>query len=432
MSRAFRVSCLILSLALLAGLATYGWRGWYARYFLDDFCTAADLHEYGFAGAMKHHRESWSGRYSYFVFKAALEALGPWTARVTPTLMMLLLGASFWWTLRRVIADRALAAVAALACTFTIFDASPSMLNADETYFWETGYVTYVLPLVVFTVWLRLFVSERSVAFCSAGSAGLMFVAGGLSETSLAAQGAMSGGLLLTALVLRNRRAIWISATAVVTTLVSLAIVASAPGNAVRASAHVVQLSIPEAALRALRFANGFVGSYVFLAGTAFLVIVGVGLCVPDIRPRLAGALATVALGAYLVAFFPSAWLLATPPPPASLDVQSYFLMLALFAAAIAAGQRARMVKIAPVLLLVLAIVPLWAVVANVRAIPGDRDRAARLDALDAYLRRGRGQDVVVRDRWLLSMHLLDVDANHWANRCVSRYYGLQSVRVAR
>jgi hypothetical protein len=443
MSRALRVSIAVLSLALLAALATWSWRGWYARYFLDDYCTAADLHDYGFAGAMQHHREAWSGRYSYFVFKAALESMGPATARATPTLMMLLLAFAFWWTLRRVLSARVALVLAVLACTFTIFDASPSMLNTDETYFWETGYVTYVLPLVLLTLWLRWFVSGRSIAFCSAVSAVLLFVAGGFSETSLAAQGALCGGLLIVALVLRNRRAAWISASGLIATLASLAIVASAPGNAVRASTLTARISLPAAALRALRFANGFVGSYLFLAGAAFLVILGAGfvagLCSPRIRPRVAAAFALVALAAYAISFLPAAWLLSTPPPPASLDVASYCLMLALFAAAVGLGGRSsRRVEdpstrfAVPLLLLVLAIVPLWSVVSNVRAIPRDREKGLRMDALDASLRAQRGQDVVVRERWPSSMHILDVDANHWSNRCVSRYYELRSVRVAR
>ncbi|HYC90136.1 MAG TPA: DUF6056 family protein [Thermoanaerobaculia bacterium] len=438
MSRALRVSGLVLSIALLAGIATYAWRGGYARYFLDDFCTAADLQQYGFAGAMQHHRESWSGRYSYFVFKAALESIGPVTARVTPALMLLLLGVSFWWTLRRVIAERTALAVAVLACTFTLFDASPSMLNEDQTYFWETGYVTYVLPLVLFTLWLGLFAGTKaSPARAAAASAVLMLVAGGLSETSLACQGALSGGLLIVSLILRNRRGIWISASAVMATLVSLAIVASAPGNAVRANTLQTHFTLPEAALRALRHANGFVGSYLFLAGAAFLVVIGAGLLAgfvsPRMRTRVALACALVAFGAYLVTFFPSAWLIPTPPPPASLDVASYCLLLAFFAAAAAAGRSwANGARVLPALLLVLTIVPLWSVAANVRMLPSDRDKAARMDALDTMLRTRRGQDVALREPWFLSRHLLETDPGHWRNQCMSRYYDLRSLRIIR
>lgn len=437
MSRALRLACVLLSLALLAGLLTWSLRGWHARYFLDDYCTAADLHDYGFAGAMRHHRETWSGRYSYFVFKAALESIGPVTARVMPTLMMLLLGGALWWALRGLVAERAAAAAATLAGTFAIFDASPSLLNADETYFWETGYVTYVLPLVLFTLWLRLFLVPRSVAFCSTASAALMLVAGGLSETSLAAQGALSGGFLVAALLLRNRPAAWIAAAGVMATLVSLAIVASAPGNLVRAGTLGAPFTIGEAVLRALRFANGFVGSYLFLAGAAFLAVIGTGLLAgfvsARIRPRLALAFAAIAFAAYLVSFFPSAWLLPTPPPPASLDVASYCLMLAFFGAAAAAGGAWKNgARILPLLLIALTAVPLWSVVSNVRALPADRERAARMDALDAFFRARRGQEAVVQERWPLAMHILSEDPEHWSNRCVSRYYGLQSVRVAR
>ena len=441
MGRPDRMAAFILCAALLAGLATYSWRGWYARYFLDDYCTAAALQELGFADAMKYHRDTWSGRYSYFAFKAALESIGPATARVTLTLMLVLLLFAFWYALRRIVPERSALAMAVLGGTFLVLDASPSLLNVDGTYFWETGYVTYVLPLVLITIWLGLFTSTRSIASVCVASAALMFVAGGLSETSLAAQGALAAGLLLMALYLRNRRAVWIAGSSLIATLLALAVVASAPGNAVRAATYPTRLSLADAAMRALGYANTFIGSYVFMGGAAFLVVIGAGFVVgivsPRVRPAVAGAFAALAVVAYVVSFFPSAWLLPTSPPPAAMDVPTYFLMLAVFAAAGAGGRAMadrgpQVLKGATILLLVLSIVPLWSTVSNVRAIPGDRERAARMDRLDETLRASRGRDVVVTERWPLAMRTLDGDEKHWSNVCVSRYYGLQSVRVKR
>jgi hypothetical protein len=312
------------------------------------------------------------------------------------------------------------------------------MLNEDQTYFWETGYVTYVLPLVLFTLWLGLFAGTKtSPARASAASAVLMLVAGGLSETSLACQGALSGGLLIVSLLFRNRRGAWISGAAVMATLVSLAIVASAPGNVVRANTVKTHFTLPEAALRALRHANGFVGSYLFLSGAAFLVVIGAGLLVGFVSPRICArvalAFALVAFGAYLITFFPSAWLIPTPPPAASLDVVSYCLLLTFFAAAAAAGRSwTNGARVLPALLLVLTIVPLWTVVANVRMLPSDRDKAERMDALDTVLRTRHGQDVALREPWFLSRHLLETDPDHWRNQCMSRYYGLHSLRIIR
>src|SRR6185295_13197243 len=124
MKRLHRVAFGVLGAALLIALAAYCVRGASARYLLDDFCTAATLHDLGFPGAMQDHRASWSGRYAYFAFKAGLEAIGPVTARFTPALMALLLAGASWWTLRRRLPElpRLVTFVAALTIAYAVLD----------------------------------------------------------------------------------------------------------------------------------------------------------------------------------------------------------------------------------------------------------------------------------------------------------------------
>src|SRR3990170_3567765 len=88
--RVLRWICVALALALFAGLGVYAWRGSYARYNTDDFCTAFKLRDLGFADAMLWHRNHWSGRSSYFAVKAIPEAIGPQTTPFTPAVTILL------------------------------------------------------------------------------------------------------------------------------------------------------------------------------------------------------------------------------------------------------------------------------------------------------------------------------------------------------
>src|SRR5690242_3656045 len=73
--RVLRWICAAVALALLAGLVAYAWRGSYARYITDDYCTSVKLRDLGFVDAMLWHRNHWSGRYAYFAVKAIPEAI---------------------------------------------------------------------------------------------------------------------------------------------------------------------------------------------------------------------------------------------------------------------------------------------------------------------------------------------------------------------
>jgi len=426
----------VLSSALIAALATYAWRGWYSRYVTDDYCTASELRSVGFLEAMKFHRQVWSGRFSYFAIKAALESAGEVTARFTPALMIVLLLAASLWTIRRLVAPgRAAVITAALAVTFAIIDSSPSLTNIGGAWFWETGALTYVLPLVLITAWLGLFGTDRPLPLACTASALLLFVAGGLSETSLAAQGALAGGVFVAALLFRARRQAWIAAAGILATLLALAIVATAPGNTSRVPA-LPRGSILATGLRAAAFGYRYLGNFAFVAPGLLLAIAGgfiAGWASPRLRPRIAAAAALIAAGAYVVAFLPAAWLIPHGPPERALDIPNYFLILALFSVAAAGGGAVRERSRASLItagLLAASIVPLSAIVANVQAMPELRRTAARMDALAALLRESGGKAVVIHERWPLELRYLDRDAGFFTNRCVSRYYGLLSLRV--
>src|SRR5687768_11765787 len=115
----------ILAFAALVALAAYAWRGWYSRYVRDDYCTAVTLRERGFAGAVLEHRQVWSGRFSYFIFKGLLERAGPWTPRVVPGLLLAAFVGIAAWSIRRTVGGSGLAFAAAAVLVFAVF-ADPS------------------------------------------------------------------------------------------------------------------------------------------------------------------------------------------------------------------------------------------------------------------------------------------------------------------
>jgi hypothetical protein len=428
--------------AVVAALATYAWRGWYARYITDDFCTAGYLRSLGFLGAMKFHRNHWSGRFSYFPVKAALELVGNVTTRFTPVALMLLLGGAVAHAARRLTGVRSLLLLVMVAVTavFALVDASPSMSNIAGSWFWETGAITYILPLVVFTFWFGLLGWRRSLPMTCAASAALMFFAGGLSETSLAAQGAVTGLLLLFSLWYRRRREAWIAGAGLVATLGALAIVGSAAGNAARGMVQTQPRPPLETLLLTLHYANAFLGWHVFPSAAAFLPLIAVGVVVGMNGERISGkgaaVVAVTAIGAYVVSYLPSAWLLPWTVPERALDVPNYFLAVALFAAAVGGGWRMRQRLPEPAVMAALAlltIVPVLSIAENVEELPRARSFAAHFDEMDRYLQTQKGEDAVLKHgQWALGPGILGPKKEFWVNYCVCLYYEVRSLRVER
>lgn len=427
----------------MTALAVFAWRGWYSRYLTDDYCTSGLLQTLGFFEAMAWHRQHWSGRFSYFPLKALFESFGSATTRFTPSVMIVLFLSTAIVTLRILTGRVSRLGIIAVSTgfVFAIVDASPSLTNIGGSLYWETGSVTYLPPLMLFTLWVALFAPQVRARVAYPMSALVMFVAGGFSETSLAAQGAFTGAALLLSLLWRNRRYVRIAAAGFSASLVALFVVASAPGNTVRAQIDVVPRTPVEAVLECLRLANEFIGTYLFADGLALLPLALLAFVYANqVRsgdPRKTLGVAGVALCGYVAAFLPSAWLLRTGPPERSLDVPCFFMIVALFAIAWTAGLRTR--PLTPrsatplaVATIVLLAVPILSIRKNLETIPRLRQISIRQDAADRILRASRGEAVALHAPWAVSHRIFSEDPTHWSNRCVSRYYGLRSFHASR
>ena len=417
--RLLRAGAAILTLALLVALAAFAWRGAYTRYLTDDFCTAAALQQHGFTGAMAFHREQWSGRFAYYAVKAIFESVGPQTAPWTPGLMIALTILGAFWFARAVTPTPRLAFMAACAMAFALVDSAPDKLEIYGAVMWETGAVTYMLPVALWLVWFGILARGKSPV------AGLivMFVAGGLSETSLAAQGVIAGGALLVSLIRRDRARAQSAAAALIATVIALTLVVTAPGNSVRAQSPQFEL-LGAALLDAARLAYRFVGSHLLLEGLSLLIVAAVAT---HVRIPRAVALSAVILAmvAAVVAIVPSTWILHHPPPPRAFYIVNAAAIAVLFG--LLAGTR---FKAAGALLLLLSVIPVLSTIETARAIPEARTGAAAIDAITGALQAQRGRDAVVHSSWPFAPRYFINDPTHWANACTCRYYGLRSLRV--
>ena len=389
----------------------------------------------GFASAMRWHWTEWSGRYSYYAIKAIPESIGPITAPVTPALLIALFCACAVWTMRRVTRD--LAWLCGLAIAFATIDATPDVLSPFGPLLWETGALTYMLPLILYTLWLGLFFAPRSLAARCILSALVMLIAGGLSETSLAAQLGLAAGVLFLAIVKRMRDATKIAAAGLIASVAAALIASSAPGNIKRMSG-LDPRPLLEAIADAFRLGHHYIGSNVFVDGAALIVVAACGLLLGTTRARTELStillLALAAFGAFVASILPSTWMLASSPPPRALHVTTFFFAATVFALAAAIGVALpRLARVATPLLLALSIAIAALSVAKVaRSMEDGRRFAAEADRIAAIVRANPGKDLTIHAPYALAERMVFTDRDAWTNRCICEYYGVRSLAVTR
>jgi len=204
LARAFGLAT--TGLAILP-LAAHAYQGTFSRYLADDFCTADSLARMGFVPSQAHWYLTWSGRYMSTLMISLAQSVGP---RLTPWLPSLVLlawvaaGLYLAHRLHTVGAPTAWAVGLPLVTlhAFATLEGAPSVY---QSLYWQTGMVTYLLPLILLLVyggWLwPLAIGRAHPRVLGAGcmlSLGSAFLLGGFSETYVALQTSVLGlGLLL-------------------------------------------------------------------------------------------------------------------------------------------------------------------------------------------------------------------------------------------
>ena len=244
------LACLLL-VVLLVSLAGHVYLGSFSRRIADDFCTAASLRRLGFWGSQLDWYRDWSGRFSFTFVVNVTHLAGDWLTPWLPGLAVGLWTAALVGLMRRLRSawSRGWAwlgptVLAALALFLTLRGAP----NPYQSLYWQTGMLTYSLPLILATAnlaWLvpklALGESRRPVGTASLLAAGaLPFVAGGFSETYVTLQtGALILGLLTAVVLFRGARraaAVRLLAAGLLGSGLALALIVLAPGNEIRRS----------------------------------------------------------------------------------------------------------------------------------------------------------------------------------------------------
>lgn len=316
-----------------------------------------------------------------------------------------------------------------------------------QSVLWQTGLVTYVVPLALAPLAVRLS-CMRSVppALSALLASVIVFVAGGFSETFAAMQ--VAACVVLVAFAwqgsgvprVRSAGLLLASATA------SMLVVAFAPGNAVRASLLPPGPTIVDLGLGIAVFTAKLVAVYLRDAWeyAAIALTAGVALT-PHVAVRGRGrhliAIPAVALVLVAACAAPSAYALGGPPPGRALVIPYSLLNCSLLVAGIAAGQswrnrRAHALAVTRVSIASVLLVPLV-------AVAGVRDSAVVLRAWSdwrAFAHSWDGRDTALTGlpetahatvRGFpnpLSLERVGPQRDHWVNRAVAGYYGVRSL----
>jgi len=465
----------LAALALAVPLAGHAVLGSFSRYIADDFCTAAFVRTHGLWTSQVVWYTTWSGRYAFTFLISVFHLIGPrltpWLPGLALVVWMAVLVAFFrrWtgltprrWSWLPVVL------LAGLALTLALRGAP----NVYQSLYWETGMLTYSLPLLLGTAYLAWL--TREVAHTEGGtpvgmaallgSAAVTFVTGGFSETYVSLQtGALAAGLLGAALFFRGARrggAVRLLAAGLIGSALAMTVVVIAPGNEVRRSLMaappglwlLIQRTLHDVYIYIYAVAKHQTVALILSLTVPFLLAILLettsGPASPDEarRWRLA-VLAVPPLTAWMVTipFAPSEYAVSYYPDDRVMITQQYVLFLGLVLWSWCVGRWAmaavgsRVGRVRPAALV--AVVPfvavlLWFAVGSVQntveEIPTYRDYAATWDHRDQVLRQAAiespGAQAVASLRHMGGLAEIGDNPDEWVNVCVADTYDVEAV----
>jgi hypothetical protein len=402
-----RPAAVLAGVATASALAVLCCRGIYLRWFADDYWTAGVTATHGFWGGQALWYRIWSGRYVFTFAQTVLISIGPRASILLVTIatlgMVAALRARMRWPLALVMA------YAILLCTSDV----------PQSLLWQTGLLSYTIPLAAFAWWLGNAAGRDELRWFDFV---VPLASGGCSETGVLAQ------VVVCAIAFAAWRRKPMLA-ALLGSMVSLAIIAAAPGNLARKALYAPTPSLLRVIDATLRDAGAFLTDTFAGAGIALvLVFLASALFAPRVSRRFVIVAVLCAVVCVFVTFAPAESILLTALPLRARIVPYAFLVAAVAAAGAAVPWQKRWRGPLAAVLVIASIVPLITAAQMAREIPQAQTFARRWDRLDAFLRTSRGKEVFVDHAPGMAGTLLFIAHDPANNRFMRDTYGLRSL----
>jgi hypothetical protein len=462
---------LLSNVAVIAPLVAHSYYGLFSRYLADDFCTAGQYKSQGFITSMEFWRLTWSGRYSFYFLMNVSHLIGLW---ITPYLTGIAIGI---WLLTLYILFRQLAQIIPIPNSFlptlllasiVLFSTLDGAPDIYQSLYWQTGLVTYVVPLLFLTGYgaltLNRIAKETSISPVEiAVSAGITFIAGGFSETYVTLQIIVVLIFLFAVFLFlrgeKRRSGLFFLGSGLFGGIAALALVTTAPGNAARLSFMLEPLAVPELVYLTFRYPITFAKNALYhtsISSIIALLVPGLLALFLPVRRNLAEnfefpkrkifpLLISVPIVAYLLiagTMAPSFYATATFPVERVLITAQFILVFAFAIWSLLLGITFRpyIGKAADLSPIVLGFVVLLLISGAITSsqktlsrLPEAQIVAGLWDGRDTYIR----QEVAAGAMEISAVSLphispglaeLSTDPNDWVNRCLALSYGLSKV----
>ena len=452
-------------------LGVYAYLGTFSRHLADDYCSV-DFIRANFFSALWNNYIFVSDRFTNFMLIALSEFIAPRSVAVLPALMIALWVAGIAWLLREASYFGGQGWSKSTIVTLTLLFVFFALLQAPNRFqilYWRSAMATHFAPLV-FMPYLASFILRSISAAAKAPLSYwkyplgffIAFIIGGFSEPTVA--------VMITLLALAflaswkwmksptRGAALNLIGWSLAGAVLALLAMAIAPANSFRLGN--APPAFPILISRSFRYGIEFIlNSFrilplptLFTVAMPFFIFYNLQASPnPELtqpQRKLAWVmLAVVPVLSYLLivaSFFPSVYGQSFPVERARFGGQvclvAGLMIEGALLGSLLAQWRPRIIEslhlklISAVLLGIAALYPLraaWIALADVSVY---RARAEAWDAREAqiYLLRREGQADIMVNQFdgVEGVKEMDVNANHWVNRCAAKYYDINSIRA--
>jgi hypothetical protein len=470
-SRQLPVPILLTAAGSAAALGAYAYLGTFARQIADDYCSV-NLISGNFLANLWVNYQTISDRFANFILISLSEAVWPRSVAILPAILLIAWVCGLAWLAHEagLLAGgrRNLRFVWTLSLLLVFFVVLLAP-NRYQTLYWRASSAAHLAPLVLMpylAAWLARLIRSSAHGQVSPWIHPLTFLGaffvGDFSEPGDAVQIVLLGAAIASVWIWgrgpSRHRSLLLLAWAFGGAVSAMLVMALSPANSLRLNSAPPPL--PIVAVRSFQYALQFTVDQfsvrplpVLLAVLTPMVLVfytyapvSHGRSLLAARRAVAWLAAVAALAYVLIAasFSPSVFGQGFPLERAR--IAGLFILVAtlMFEGAGAAmllarhpwlmARRAQAQVIAAVLLTVLSLYPIRAAWLALAEAPEYRARTAAWDQREALIQKlkagGETDLMIPQFDGLQGIKELDVDPNHWTNRCAASYYRVNSIRA--